>query len=272
MKNKTSQKVDDMVRMICAGDDLTPVQIQKLKVDCQGVSTAIAGMADDLEGDLKAKFLDVKKQINTMLAGMDDTDKVPAAMRSSYIIEQLAWTLHQAQSLIATVTDSAKASMAQTKTALASIGGEVEKAVKDQIAKGEIFTKADHEKAVNDARLEGQALAEKATKRLNDRRTSLASATLPIPSDAIIAKEDAEFTAAETEAKRRHGLLTPLKANLKDDRFTTLCWDVDKATFEMALELLANAKPIKSINPLAGAAASTTLPNGKLDPKVVGMI
>ncbi len=228
------------------------------------ITTCIAGLIDFLEEPLKAKFLAVKDQINTALAGLPATDQIPAASQASAILENLLSVLVRAQETIGYLGQQAIAHSGTIQTIRASLGGEVETAVKNKIAAGELVTKADHETAVAQAKETAKqtALASLQAEqgRITTRRTALASLQLPIPSDAVLAAgEDTDFNAKQAIAKARAEELAAFK--LPANRLTTLAWDTDDAAYKTIFETLKEAKTtaggIAHIAPRTPGAANT---------------
>lgn len=248
MKAKTPSA--KTITQLCAGEVITPGDIAAVRLAGQEIITSLnsACAVEDLAPELRDTFNNVKTSINTMLAGLPETDKVPAAMESGSILRQLMYVLQSAQQMIAQAADVAKRAKGDVKTALATLTTEVDKAVNAKIAAGEVVTKADYDKGVAEATKAGREVALTETKRLNDRRTALASANLPVPAETKLSAEDKEFVAAETEAKRRHAIIAPFK--LPTDRVTTLCWDIDAATFDMIAKTIGDAHKGNRLNPM----------------------
>ncbi len=200
------------------------------------ICLSISSMLDYLDEPLKSKFLEVKGQINTMLAGMAETDKVPAATEANYVLRQLMSVLSCAQSMMAGLTETAKAANERYVTTKASIGGEVEKAINDQVGKGDLIKKADHTLAIEEAVKQARKTFELEAKTISDRRTSLSSLSLPAPQDAVLSGDDAAFKAKTEAAKARAEQLKGFK--ISPERLTTLCWAVDDSSFKDTVEML----------------------------------
>lgn len=200
----------------------------------------IAGLEDILDEPLKTKFTEVKNQINTMLAGLPETDKVPAAMASNDVLQRLLGVLATAQMMIASLNETAKSARTELQSTRASMTDEVTKAIDSKVKAGELFTKESHDKLVNDAATTAGNTARTAAmadfKRIADRRLQLTTASLPVPGDDILAKEDKDFTAAQDTAKKRIEELKPF--GLAADRQLALAWNTDEAAYQNNLTML----------------------------------
>jgi len=267
MKNRTN---------IClASDDsgavlgLTPEAVAAMKENAPHLQ-AFFSAVDDLDEPLKSKFNSVKEAINKALAGLPESDKVPAALDANYVLRSLLSTFSLAQEMMATMQGKLKSAEGKASTAMASITTEVENAVNDKIAKGELLTKADHDAAVTKAGEDAKASLIAGQKLVADRRTALASAKLPVPGEDVLSADDEAFKAKETEAKARIDKLAPF--NLPAERLTLLAWNTDQAVFDTVVATLAEAPAIKKGgNPFVPGTPAPAAP-AKPDHKKFGAI
>lgn len=231
--------------------------------------TCIASLEDILEEPLKSKFVQVKSQINTMLAGLPESDKVPAALGANDVLRQLLGTLSMAQMMISTLDEAAKSNAKAMASTKASLPGEITSAIDARVKAGDFVTKADHDKAVSDAiasattSARAAALAE--SQVIGVRKQQLATASIPVPADEALAGEDKDFTARKDAAAKRAEELKPFK--LAPERVLALCWNTDEAKYNDSLELMKKAfeaagKP-GSANPFVKRSGSDTPPAKK---------
>lgn len=208
------------------------------------INTCIAGMIDYLEEPLKSRFLEIKNKINTALAGLPATDAVPAANNANGLLNQLMYMFAHAQDMIGHLSTTAKESATLLRSTRASlpteVAAEVTKAINTKVAAGDLVTKVDHETKLNGAVTAARQTFAAETAKVSQRRTALASANLPVPSDDVLVGDDAAYTAKETEAKARLEKLKPFK--LAAQRLTTLAWNTDKATFDSIFDTLTESR------------------------------
>jgi len=247
MKENATLESDRRLTLASADAPLTET-VEAIREAANGINTCLASLDDILEEPLKSKFLAVKQQINKVLASLPPTDQVPAPASNNDILRQLLYAFSGVQQMVAALTETAKTARADVQTARASITGEVEKAIGEKVKAGELLPKADHEKGVNDALAGAKTEWQAELKVIGDRRTAIASASLPVPADEKLAGKDEEFKARQEQAKARAEALKSLK--VPADKLTALCWDADQATFDMAIEMAkANAPASGSSTP-----------------------
>jgi hypothetical protein len=238
MATKAAKSLQLCTAGVTDGIDATAAaKIREIGKDMQ---TCISGLEDILEEPLKTKFSEVKTQINAMLASLPETDKVPAAMASNDILQRLLGVLSTAQMMIANLNETAKSAQSQLASTRASMTDEVNKAITAKVTAGELFTKDNHDKLVGDATSAASTAAKAAamaeTKRIGDRRQILTTASIPVPGDELLLKEDVEFEAAKTTAVKRIAELKPF--GLAAERQLALAWNTDEAAYANTLTLM----------------------------------
>lgn len=206
--------------------------------------TSVNGFMDILEEPFKGKFLQVKNDINTMLASLKPSDQAPAALESNAALRQVMYALANAQSMMKEMT-----SMVMTR---ASMTDEVEKGIQAQIKEGKLFTKANYDQMVNDAKTAAETAIRKNIEdegKLAKTRTEiLTKAGLPVPDHKhLVVGDEAAFVTRQAEVTTRVNELKPF--GLKPERILSLAWDTDKASYDTTLTLLKDVCP-----PKAGAA------------------
>lgn len=240
MKTKTNLRFT--MASATPADDATFLKqaVTTIRTQAEGFQTCIAGLADYLEEPLKSKFIEVKSEINKMLAGLPDTDKIPAASASNDILRNLLGVLSTAQMMISSLSETAKNANSSLQSARASMTGEVEKAIAAKITSGELVKKEDVQTKITDATSAAVKQAQDnfaaLQKLVADRKAQLTTAGLKAPADDILAKKDEEFTPLKTQAEKR---ATELKAfGLPEDRLIALCWNPDQAAYDDAVSLM----------------------------------
>lgn len=219
------------------------------------IVTAVNSMLDYLEEPLKAQFLKVKTDINTMLAGMPMSDAVPAAHESNHVLRNLMGVLATAQSMMSHLTETARSAKQQAAFALNSVTGEVEKAIAAKVTAGEYLDKAAHQTGIDAAVKLARSEWDAGQARVTSRTTLLTTASIPVPAAAILTSEDKDFTPKQEAAKTRAEKLKGFK--VEGDNLLTLCWDASQAEFDRTLAMLeAN----KATAPAAAAARKTATP------------
>jgi hypothetical protein len=241
---------------------LAPEAASAVRAFASGMSTEIASLVDSLPEPFKGQFLEIKGQVNQMLASLQPTDQVPAAQDSNYALRSLFYALQTAQSMIAQLGATAKNVGKELATTRASIPEETKKAIDAQIASGALFDKEGAAKLANDAAAAAKALFKTEAKAISDRRTSLASASIPVPSDDVLVGDEAAYNAKFATAKAR---FEKLKAfSLSSTSIADIAWNHSDSAFDATLEILnqatkgATTSPApKGGNPFAGGAAKS---------------
>lgn len=215
--------------------------VKQIREAGKSFQTCIASLEDVLEEPLKGKFVAVKNQINTMLAGLPETDKVPAALASNDVLRSLLYALSTAQMMISNLNDTAKAAGQSLQSTKASMTSEVETAINAKVKSGELIAKAEHDKAINDATTTATNAARTAalneSKVIGARKLALTTASIPLPSDeTVLAGEDKDFEAKKAAAAKRVAELKPFK--LENDRVLALAWNTDEASYQSTLSLV----------------------------------
>jgi hypothetical protein len=240
------------------GADTDLDAIRKLATDIQ---TCVAGLEDIADEPLKSKFVEAKGIITKALAGISEPPKKED--EAPDMVKPLLGILGATQSMLANVQESAKASATALATTKASIPAEIKSAIDTQIASGDLITKEQHGKLVADATATATTAARAAAltelKRVSDRKLALTTASLPVPSDEVLAKEDADFDARKATAAARVTELEPFR--LPAERVLALAWDTDQAAYDQTLSLcktvLENAKkPGTPPNPMLNRTGS----------------
>jgi hypothetical protein len=251
--------------MASAEGDLTPEATRALRASGDQMNACIASLVDQLSEPLKGKFLEIKANFNTMLAGLPPTDAVPAAQEGNGILRQVLWTMRNMQDLISQLTATASAQKTEYSTLKASMTGEVEKAIEARIKDGSLLTKEGATQLATDASATAVSAArtkwEADLKAINTRKLSLASASIPVPAnESILAVEDAAYATAQEKAKTRAEKLKPF--NLSLNRVAELSWNASDAQFDDTLAMLTEvgtkqpaSKP-GGANPFVNAPAS----------------
>lgn len=240
---------------LAAAADVEPTEAAKAIRDAAGtIVTSINSMLDYLEEPLKGQFIKVKNDLNTMLAGMPETDKVPAAMEGNYILRNLMCVLATAQSMMSSLTETAKTAKASATTALNSITGEVEKGINAKVAAGEFIKKEDLPTKIEDAVKAARTTWENGVKLVGDRTKLLTTASIPVPDAKVLSIEEKDFTPKQEAAKTRADKLKPFK--VEGDTLLQLCWDASQAEFDRTLLVLENNKAAAA--PAPGARKTAT--------------
>lgn len=226
----------------------TPESIKVIRESASTIATAVASMLDYLDEPLKSAFVKVKTDINTVLAGLPETDKVPAALNSGDLLRSLMYTFQMAQQMMTGLSEYSKQARSEMQLAKNSLTGEVEKAVGLKVTAGELIKKADLQGHIDTAVTAARTEFTQGTKLLSDRRQLLTTASLPIPADAKLLGKDEEFNPRKDSAKNRAELLKPYKVDA--NQLITLCWDADQSGFDLALNLLkTNGTPATTAPP-----------------------
>lgn len=255
--------MDKETQLCLASSDeaVSPQTVNAIRVAGTQFATTLASMIDDLEEPLKSKFLEVKGQINTMLAGLPETDKVPAAMSLNSVLQSLLMVMSSAQCMMSDLNEKVKAHKSGMEMASASLPVEIEKAITTKIAAGELYDKAALDSKITEATSTAKTAWQAEQKRLSDRVMSLNSESVPVPAADKLAGEDADFDARKAAAKTRAEALKPFKVS--DERKVALCWDADQKSFEATVELLKD-------NAVPAAAPAATAPVAKPNPMAGG--
>lgn len=235
--------------------------VQKIRTAGGQFETTIASMLDYLDEPLKGKFLQVKGEINTMLAGLPATDAVPAANQANQVLSQLLGILQTAQSMMSSLSEVAKTSKAEMQSTRASLTTEVEAKVEttlaSKITSGELFKKADVDKLISDATATAVTSARAAItteqKRVTERTAELTTAGLPIPAPDLLGKEDADFKTAKDTAAKRFPEVKDF--GLPADRVLSLCWGTEEKSYTDTLATMQAVKASASKTPAIRAAA-----------------
>lgn len=263
-----NMNTDENLLTLAAADPGTQAA-QVIRDSANQIATCIASMLDYLEEPLKGKFLEVKNQINAMLAGLPETDKVPAALDSNLVLQQLLSILGCAQSMMTNLTEAAKGANEKLAATRASLGQDIEAAITAKVTAGDLVKKADAETRVTNAVNQARSDFQQEQRIVSERRLALNSLSLPVPADDKLTGKDEDFNARRDTAKARIDKLKEFK--IAPERLVTLAWNTDQAAFEQTLELLKDA----------AGAAKTGKPNAFITPtskqepdlkKRVGMI
>jgi hypothetical protein len=253
MTRKLQKLPSTVLLTLASGDPNNPTTPEALKVireSATTIATSVHSMLDYLEEPLKSSFIKVKNDINTMLAGLPETDKVPAALDTNYLLRQLMSTFQMAQSMMSSLNQFSQQTRNEMQLAKNSLTTEIEKAVTAKVTAGELVKKADVESRINTAVETARTEFGTKTKLVSDRRTLLTTASLPVPGDDRLLGKDEEFNPRKDLAKTRAELLKPYK--VEANTLITLCWDADQPQFDLALGLLkANGTPATTTPPTA---------------------
>lgn len=231
-------------------DPTAPESLKVIRASAQTISTAVASMLDYLEEPLKSAFIKVKTDINTVLAGLPETDKVPAALNSNDLLRSLMYTFQMAQQMMTGLGEFAKQAKSEMSVARNSLTTEVEKAVTAKITAGELIKKDAVQTQIDTAVTAARGEFSQVTKLVGDRRQLLTTASLPVPEDSKLLGKDEEFTPRKDLAKSRADLLKPFK--VEANQMISLCWDADQTAFDLALNLLKANTPSTPAPPAPG--------------------
>ena len=231
--------------------------ITKIREAGTAMQTCIASLEDALDEPLKSKFSEIKGKINTMLAGLPETDKVPAAMASNDVLQRLLGVLQTAQMMISSLDETAKSSSKALQSTRASIPTEIANAIDAKVKSGDLVTKDEVAKKIKDATDTAITAARQSAvtelKRVTDRKLELTTASIPVPGDEVLGAEDKDYAAKKTAAEKRTKELAPFK--LAADRVLALAWNTDESAytnyFNDLKAVYANASTHKGANPFA---------------------
>lgn len=231
------------------GDDINPTTLAQLMARGRSISIALDSL-DWLAEPMRTTFKDIKNRIDSALQSVAITDAVPAATRANSILFELANVMQHTQMLIDNIKQKPQVTL-NSATLDEIAQPRIETELNSRITKGELFTKKDHETALNSA-VEAAVNKAKnewqtALNRLATRRSAVEAAKLPMPADAILnVEKDEEWTTALNSATDRLGKITGLKLKTEHqptpDRLKALAWGADKDSFEAvfaSLEIMA---------------------------------
>lgn len=227
-----------------AGDapELDSKAIAGIREHGQKMVTSLNSMLDFLDEPLKAEFLKVKSEIDTVLAGLPPSDQAPAALDANHILGRIFDMFASAQSLIGNMNeamDQAKqAGMAMAKADPEAINTAVQAKVDSLLASGEYFKKdSDELKGLVKAGVDAELAEAKKVSDLRAARTEqLTTAGLPAPENLeALDGEEADFNSLKETATARHSFLK--SKGVKAERMTTLCYGTEDA-YELAKGLL----------------------------------
>lgn len=213
----------------------------------------IASFKDILEEPLKGKCVEAEKQLGLMLSSLPESVSADPDVANAF--KSVAESSKAMFDMANAAADKAIKDLQATR---ASVPDEVKKGIELQLASGAYIKKEDHEKAVQDATSAATAAAKEAAvvevKILNDRRSLLATASLPVPEDKFLAGDDATFESRRKSAEKRVGELKPFK--LPNDRVLALAWAEADESYQSSLTLM------KTAFEAAQASAKTAGANG----------
>lgn len=265
MKQKSTQPVFGTAPglILSLHSDDTPITgadaIKKAREIGDQMLTSVNSFMDILEEPFKGKFLQVKNDINTMLASLKPSDQAPAALESNAALRQVMYALANAQSMMKEMT-----SMVMTR---ASVTDEVTKAIEAQTKEGKLFTKANLDQMVADAKTAAETSIRKTIEdegKLAKARTEiLTKAGLPVPDvKHLVVGDEAAFVARQGEVTARVNELKPF--GLKADRVLSLAWDTDKPAYDATVNLLKDVCPAKgaAARPAGGGGGSPFIKPG----------
>jgi hypothetical protein len=103
-------------------------------------------------------------------------------------------------------------------------------------------------------------------KVISQRRTTLAAASFPVPTDALLGGTDTDFNTRKTRAE---GRVTKLKAfySLSPERVAKLAWEVEDAAFDETVALLSESHGSKPAAPKSGGSPFVTTTHSADKPK-----
>ncbi len=234
-----------------------------LKAAGGSFQSSVAAIAPDMEEPLKTKWQKTIEAMQVTLASIPDPDKL-----TDEDTEQAFVTLaNTSQSVI----DGQQASLKDLSEKLASIKaalpGEIASALDAQVKAGAFLTKADHDQkladAVSAATTAARASAVSELKVVGERKLQLATASIPVPADEVLAGDEKDFAPKKDAAAKRAEEIKSFK--LPPERVLALCWNADEAQYQDTLTLMKQAfeaagKPTAP-NPFAKRTGSDTPSN-----------
>lgn len=236
--------------MMASGDDATTLDakaVAGIRENGTKMVTALNSMLDFLDAPLRAEFLKVKSEIDTVLAGLPPSDQAPAALDAHHILGRLFDMFASAQSLMTNVNEAlgqakaqgmamAKAEAAEAVADPAVIETAAASKVAELLASGE-YVKKDVIDTLVTAGID--AAAQQAKEReilLNARKEALTTAGLPLPESLeVLEGDDAAFTALKTAVGERATFLK--EKGVRDAQILTLCYG-EQAAFDASKALL----------------------------------
>ena len=235
---------------------LTPDAATAVRAFASSMTAEITSLVDQLAEPFKGQFLEIKGQVNQMLASLPLTDAVLASQESNCALRSLFSALQTAQSMISSLTSTAKKVSGDLVATRASLPTDIQTAIDAQVTAGTLFTKEAAQSLAKDAVTAARVTFQNEQRAISDRRTSLSSASIPVPNDAVLIGDDADFAAKQVKATAR---LEKLKAfNLSSARLVHLTWEKSDSEFDSTLEILTEAgapkKAAGSPNPLVAPA------------------
>ncbi len=213
------------------------------------VQKVIGSFLPDLEESVRTKLQTSLNGLQTMLAGLPDPDAAAANEATKEAVKTWQGIASAANAVISNLQEGLKDATSKLQTTLAGIPGQITAAVEAKVTAGDFVPKAIHDgkgtDAISTATTAARAAALTETTRVNDRKLQLTTASMPIPDNSILAKEDADFNTAKTAAEKRVTELKPF--GLEAGRVLTLAWSTEEAAYQ------AQFNDLKKVFEAAGA-------------------
>jgi len=200
--------------LLCEDPEISARSFRELG---QSILTCIDGSVDDLEEPLKGQFMEVKSKVNSLLAGFQDTDRVPAALRADSALRTIRDNMLMVQSMVEGVMNLTKSKM---QLASDEINTKADERVQTLLASGDFIRKEEFEEKAKVVSDEAVNAVHAEYRAIGDRRVQLAADKVPVPSDDVLKSED--FDSRKALAMSRLAELKPFK--LSEERVVQLCW------------------------------------------------
>lgn len=240
--------------------DVTPKAAAALRAFASTLTPMFDKLMPSLDEGMKARFAEIKGEITTTLASLPGGDLGGCNPDNSAIVGQLTSALQRTQSLIESLSTALTGKATDLANVRASMPGEIQKAIEAKVTAGEYLTKDSAKKLADDAVSAARSGWITEQKNVADRRTALATASLPVPaSDEPLMGDDAAFNSKKQKATERVEKLKTF-ATLSPARVAELAWGYSDEAFNSTVEILTEAKgsPKPSAgggpNPLAGGS------------------
>lgn len=200
---------------------------------CTTQSKVLCGMETNLPEPWKSEIGKLRGEFDAVLAKMPPTEQVATATGVNEGLRELSWAVERLVSINEAMTGMVSKLRGESDTVLASMPDRVAAAVTEKITAGELVTSEQAAKNVSDA----VAAVDARHALANTRRATLVTAGLPMPSESLLAADEAAFESARTEAVNRTEALKKKGVVLNGAPLTDLVW-ASKPDFEQRIGLI----------------------------------
>jgi hypothetical protein len=250
---------------ICLASATTPKEATiALKAAGAQLQTCLNTVVNDLESPLKEQWQGAIKGMETALASIPEVDEKSV---SEEVTKALVAISGVAQTAITNAEGIAKDAGAKLQTTLASIPGQIESAIALKLKDGSLITKEVSAQSIADATSAASKAAHDSAlvevTRIGNHRMVLTTASLPVPADEILVKDDAAFEVQKLVAARRVEQLKPF--GLPADRVLTLAWNAEETAYNDTVSLMT-AAAASAAKPAAGANPFINRPGAEQQP------